>query len=199
MKHKLFLLAAAPVVLLAACASAPQPAATAAAVPDCVFPGGSGEAAPGWICDEPVAGVAISAVGVAEPSNAGVDFQKDIAAGRARGKLVDQFKVQVDKMVKSYIGSTGVGDAETVDSVAQSVLKTVSTGTLYGSKIYKSRPGPDGRMYVLVGLDEANTREAAAQAVKSSMNNDQALWQEFKAQQGFDEMAESISNEPIDQ
>ena len=199
MKHKLFLLAAAPVVLLAACASGPQPAASAAVVADCVFPDGSGEAAPGWICDEPVAGVAVSAVGVYRPTNAGISFQKDQATADARGKLAEQFQVQVDKMVKSYLGTTGVGDSETIDSVSQSVLKTVSSKTLHGSKVFKSRKGPDGSMYVLVGFDEDNTRQAAAQAVKNSMNNDQALWQEFKAQQGFDEMAESISNQPIDQ
>ena len=101
-------------------------------------------------------------------------------------------------MVKSYLGTTGIGDAETVDSVSQSVLKTVSSDTLYGSRIYKSRVGPDGSMYVLVGLDEANTREAAAQAVASSMNNDRALWQQFQAQQGFDEMKESIANQPVE-
>ena len=202
MKHKSFLFAAAPVVLLAACASGPQPsapAASAAVVADCVYPDGSNEAAPGWICDEPVAGVSVSAVGVFGPTKAGVSFQKTQATADARGKLAEQFQVQVDKMVKSYFGTTGVGDAETVDSVSQSVLKTVSSETLYGSKVYKSRMGPDGSMYVLVGLDEANTREAAAQAVENSMNKDQALWQEFKAQQGFDEMAEAISNQPIEQ
>ena len=198
MKYKSLLLAAAPVVLLAACASGPQPAAPAAAVPDCVFPDGSGEAAPGWICDEPVPGIAVSAVGVYGPTKAGISFQKTQAAGDARGKLAEQFQVQVDKMVKSYLGTTGIGDAETVDSVSQSVLKTVTTDTLYGSKIFKSRVGPDGSMYVLVGLDEENTRQAAAQAVQNSMNNDQALWQEFKAQQGFDEMDEAIANQPIE-
>ena len=197
MKYKSLLLAAAPVVFLAACASGPQPA-PAAAVPDCVFPDGSGEPAPGWICDEPVPGVAVSAVGVYGPTRAGISFQKTQAAGDARGKLAEQFQVQVDKMVKSYLGTTGIGDSETVDSVSQSVLKTVSSETLYGSKIFKSRVGPDGSMYVLVGLDEENTRQAAAQAVENSMSKDQALWQEFKAQQGFDEMAEAISNQPIE-
>ena len=194
--NRLFLLMLAPLVLLAACSSSPERSGSSA-LADCVYPDGSDKAAPGWICDEPVAGVSVSAVGIAGPTKAGPSFQKDIAIADARGKLVEQFQVQVDKMVKSYLGTTGIGDSETVDSVSQSVLKTVSSDTLYGSKVFKSRDGPDGSMYVLVGLDESATREAAAQAVASSMNNDNALWQQFQAQQGFDELKESIANQQV--
>ena len=194
--NRLFLPILAPLVLLAACSSSPERSGSSA-LADCVYPDGSDKAAPGWICDEPVAGVSVSAVGIAGPTKAGPSFQKDTATADARGKLVEQFQVQVDKMVKSYLGTTGIGDSETVDSVSQSVLKTVSSDTLYGSKVFKSRRGPDGSMYVLVGLDESATREAAAQAVASSMNNDNALWQQFQAQQGFDELKESIANQQV--
>ena len=194
--NRLFLLILAPLVLLAACSSSPERSGSSA-LADCVYPDGSDKAAPGWICDEPIAGVSVSAVGIAGPTKAGPSFQKDTATADARGKLVEQFQVQVDKMVKSYLGTTGIGDSETVDSVSQSVLKTVSSDTLYGSKVFKSRVGPDGSMYVLVGLDENATREAAAQAVASSMNNDNALWQQFQAQQGFDELKESIANQQV--
>ena len=194
--NRLFILMLAPLVLLAACSSSPERSGSSA-LADCVYPDGSDKAAPGWICDEPVAGVSVSAVGIAGPTKAGPSFQKDTATADARGKLVEQFQVQVDKMVKSYLGTTGIGDSETVDSVSQSVLKTVSSDTLYGSKVFKSRVGPDGSMYVLVGLDENATREAAAQAVASSMNNDNALWQQFQAQQGFDELKESIANQQV--
>ena len=194
--NRLFILMLTPLVLLAACSSSPERSGSSA-LADCVYPDGSDKAAPGWICDEPVAGVSVSAVGIAGPTKAGPSFQKDTATADARGKLVEQFQVQVDKMVKSYLGTTGIGDSETVDSVSQSVLKTVSSDTLYGSKVFKSRVGPDGSMYVLVGLDENATREAAAQAVASSMNNDNALWQQFQAQQGFDELKESIANQQV--
>ena len=194
--NRLFLLMLTPLVLLAACSSSPERSGSSA-LADCVYPDGSDKAAPGWICDEPVAGVSVSAVGIAGPTKAGPSFQKDTATADARGKLVEQFQVQVDKMVKSYLGTTGIGDSETVDSVSQSVLKTVSSDTLYGSKVFKSRVGPDGSMYVLVGLDENATREAAARAVASSMNNDNALWQQFQAQQGFDELKESIANQQV--
>ena len=180
---------------LAACSSAPKDKTPAYAA-DCVFPNTS-EAAPVWICNAPVDGIDVSSVGIAEKSAAGISFMTDIAAADARGKLVDQFKVRVDKMVKSYFGTTGEGDAETVDRAAESVLKTVSSEILIGSKIYRSRTGPNGRLFVLVGLDAEATQKAAEESLKTSMNNDQALWQKFQAQKGFDELKEEIASQKV--
>ena len=163
----------------------------------CIFPDGSGEPAPDWICDMPVPGIAMSAVGMHGPTRAGVSFQKAQATADARGILAEVIKIQVYKMVKGYLDTMGIADAESVDRIASSVLATVSSDNLYGSKVYKSRMGPDGSMYVLAGLDESNAREAVARAVASSMNNDTALWQQFQAQQSFDEMIESIASQPI--
>ena len=161
-------------------------------VADCVFPD-TDKAAPGWICDEPVPGLDIQAVGIAEKSKGGVSFMKDIAATDARGRLAEQFKVKVNKMVKKYLGNTGVGEAETIDAAAESAVKTISSETLLGSKVFKSRTGPNGRMFVLVGLDDKAAQHSAQGAVSTSMKNDQALWQKFQAKKSFDEMAAGIA------
>ncbi len=191
------ILIASMTVVLAACAQdAPKPSIAAQPIPDCVFPN-TKEAAPGWVCDEPVPGIDVSAVGIAEKSAAGISFMKDQAAANARGRLAEQFKVTASKMVKQYLGTTGVGEAQTVDAASESVLRTVTEETLYGSRVYKSRTGPNGRLYVLVGLDTASTQEAVKNAVKTSINNEQALWQQFKAQQGFDEMASEIAKQKV--
>ena len=192
MKKVLFAMVAGS-VLLSGCSSEPKKQAQQP-VYDCVFPG-SNQPAPGWVCDEPVNGVAVSAVGIAEPSKAGVSYMKDMAAADARGRLAEQLKVRVQKMVKRYLGSTGTTDAETVDKAASSTTKTITDQTLIGSKVYKSRMGPNGRLYVLVGLDKDAVAQITKQAVKTSMNNDQALWQQFKAKQSFDEMAKSIAEQ----
>lgn len=163
-------------------------------VHDCVFPD-TNVGAPGWVCDEPVAGLDVQAVGISEKSAAGISFMKDIAAADARGRLAEQMKVQVQKMVKKYLGTTGRGDTETVDAAASSTLKTITKQNLVGSKIYKSRTGPKGRLFVLVGLDGNAAKRIAETALKTSMNNEQALWQEFKSKKSFDEMAADIANE----
>jgi len=162
-------------------------------VADCVFPDAPGTAAPGWICDEPVPGVEVSAVGSATKSGAGHDFMKSMAATSARVQLAQNMKVQVQNMVKQYVETTGAADTETVDKVLTSVSKQITNETLIGTKIYKTRTSPTGALYVLVGMDPASVEQAAKNALKTSMNNERALWQQFKAKKGQDELAAEIA------
>jgi hypothetical protein len=163
-------------------------------VADCVFPDAPTAAAPGWICDEPVEGVAVSAVGVAEKSAAGHSFMKNMAATDARVQLAQSMKVHVQNMVKQYAETTGAADSETVDKVNTSVTKQITDESLVGTKIYKTHTSPNGTLYVLLGMDASVAAAATENALKTSMNNDKALWQQFKAQKGQDELAASIAN-----
>ena len=164
------------------------------AAADCVFPDAPSAAAPGWICDEPVEGIAVSAVGVAEKSAAGHSFMKNMAATDARVQLAQSMKVHVQNMVKQYAETTGAADTETVDKENTSVTKQITDESLVGTKIYKTRTSPNGNLYVLLGMDESVAASATQNALRTSMNNDRALWQQFKAQKGQDELAASIAN-----
>lgn len=168
-----------------------MPAPSPVTVANCVFP--NQQSAPGWVCHEALPGLEVQATGVSEKSAAGVAFMTNRAKADALANLVEQFKVKVSKMVKNYIGTTGMAASETVDAAASSTIKTISSQTLSSAKIFKSRIGPEGRQYILVGLDEVNTRIAVEKAVKTSMKNEKALWQEFKEKQSHDEMAAGIA------
>lgn len=183
------LTSAAMVSLLVACGGTKK----AENVPDCVFPDASDTAAPGWVCDEPVAGVSVSAVGAAQKSGAGNAFMKQMAATDARVQLAQNMKVEVRNMIKQYVETTGAADAETVDKVNTSVTKQITSQTLVGTRIYKSRVSPKGTLYVLLGMDPAAVEVAAKNAVKTSMGNDRALWQQFKASKSQDELAAAIA------
>jgi hypothetical protein len=178
---------------VAACSSAP---AKVEKVAECVFPGSDKEA-PLWVCDAPVEGMTVGAVGSAAKSDAGVAFMKQMAATEARVQLAQNMKVQVQNMIKQYAETTGAASAETVDRVNTSVTKQITDQTLQGTKIFRSIVGPDGTMYVLVGLDEAGAQKLTETAVKTSMNNDQAAWQQFKAQKGQDELAAEIAKQKV--
>jgi len=160
----------------------------------CVFPDAPTTEAPGWICDEPVEGVEVSAVGVAEKSAAGHSFMKNMAQTDARVQLAQSMRVHVQNMVKQYAETTGAADTETVDKVNTSVTKQITDETLVGTKIYKTRTSPNGALYVLLGMDASVVAAATENALKTSMNNDRALWQQFKAQKGQDELAAAIAN-----
>lgn len=163
------------------------------AAPDCVFPDAPETVAPGWICDEPVEGVEVSAVGAAEKSAAGHSFMKNMAATDARVQLAQAMKVHVQNMVKQYAETTGAADSETVDKVNTSVTKQITDQTLAGTKIFKTRVSPNGTLYVLLGMDASAAAQSTQNALRTSMNNDQALWQQFKAQKGQDELAAAIA------
>jgi len=164
-----------------------------AAVPDCTFPDAPQVAAPGWVCDEPVEGLAVSAVGSADKSGAGINFMKQQASTAARVQLAQMMKVQVQNMVKQFAETTGTGDDETVDMVNSSVTKQITNESLVGTRIYKTRRSPNGALYVLVGLDDNAATAIHETALKTSMNNQKALWQKFQAKKGFDELAKEIA------
>jgi hypothetical protein len=175
---------------LAACgATAPQKAA----VPDCTFPDAPTVPAPGWVCDEPVEGLAVSAVGSADKSAAGINFMKQQASTAARVQLAQMMKVQVQNLVKQFAETTGVGDSQTVDMVNSSVTKQITNESLVGTRIFKTRRSPNGSLYVLVGLDDNAASLINETALKTSMNNEKALWQKFQAKKGHDELAKEIA------
>lgn len=160
---------------------------------ECVFPDSPTDAAPLWVCDAPVDGVAVSAVGVHEKSAAGQQFMKDHAAASARVTLAQQMRVRVTNMIKQFAETTGAASSETVDKVNTSVSKLITNEDIAGSKIYRSATSPKGTLYVLVGTDPTATKQTVEKAVRTSMGNDAALWQQFKAKKGQDELAEAIA------
>lgn len=159
----------------------------------CTWPDAPKVAAPGWICDEPVAGVEVSATGSYQKSGAGTAFSKDMAASVARDRLARQMKVHVSNMIKRYAETTGAADSETVDQVSTSVSKHITKETLVGSRVYKSRVSPSDQIYVLVGVDEKAAQNVAKDALNTSMGNERALWQQFKAKKAQDELAAEIT------
>lgn len=162
-------------------------------VADCVFPDAPGTAAPGWVCSEPVEGVEVSAVGSAVKSGAGQGFMKQMASTDARVQLASNMKTHVRNMVKQYVETTGAADSETVDKVMTSVTKQITNETLIGTRVFKTRTSPNGTLYVLLGMDEATAEQGTQQALKTSMKNERALWQQFKSSKSQDELAAEIS------
>lgn len=183
-----WVVAAAVVMGVAACAK-PKPK-----VAECTFPGSTVEA-PGWVCDQPVPGIAVGAVGSTQKSAAGMSFMREMAGTSARAELARQMKVQVQGMIKQYAETTGAGDSETVDRVNTSVTKQITNESLGGTKIMRSIQAPDGTLYVLVGVDESTRQALVKAAVNTSLNNERAAWQQFRAKKGFEELADDIAKQ----
>ncbi|MAR02164.1 MAG: hypothetical protein CMI00_16705 [Oceanospirillaceae bacterium] len=185
------LFTAALATLLAACSSNN----TKDEVAECIFADGSNQPAPAWVCGAPVDDVDLAAVGYADKSAAGANFMKQMAATAARVELAQVMQVEVQNMIKQYAETTGTADSETVDQVNSSTTKQITNQSLVGSRIYRQMQTPSGGMVVLVGLDADTVNQLAEQALKTSMNNERALWQKFQAEKSFDELADEIAKQ----
>lgn len=212
MNSKTLLILSVLTVGLTACVSEPvkeAPKVAVIAAPDCTY-SGTYIAAPAWVCDAPVEGVEVSAVGVAEMNYAatgsstkpmvvemGEGFAKQMAAADARFQLAQRMKVQVAGMIKQYAETTGAGKDLTVDQVNSATTKQITNESIIGSRIFRSIAAPNGKMYVLLGMDSASVARMAETAIKTSMNNERALWQKFQAGRSQEEMAAAIASQQM--
>ena len=172
--------------MIAGCSTTPK------AVPD------SSELAdaPSWVLD---GGGSIeggsAAVGSARIGNAGMNFARTEALANARDELARQLSLKVKNMVKNFTQTTGIGDDETVDKVSSQVSKQVANQTLNGSKQKDTWISPSSNLYVLVVIDSSSLKNAIKNSVKTSFKNEQALWQQFQAKKGHDELDKEIEKE----
>lgn len=127
-----------------------QPAAAAAAkARKCSFPK-SGKRAPDWVCTAHAEGMALTAVGSAPRSRAGIPFMEQMAAADARAHLVQKVRESVQR--KLGAGSRPVR----ADERSGALITRIANDSLHGARIEKRIYGPGGTLYMLVGLDEAS-------------------------------------------
>ncbi len=149
--------------------------------------------APSWVLNPQSAGKLV-AVGSAKVGPAGMQFAREEALAAARDELARMMSVRVKNMVKRFMQTTGVGDAQAVDHVSASVSKQVANQVLSGSRQKDLWISPSGELYVLVELDPEFAKTTIANAIRTSMSK-QALWQQFQAKKAFDELQQEIEQE----
>jgi ribosomal protein S20 len=147
-----------------------------------------GVAAPKWTCIPMVEG-AYAGVGIAEKSGAGMGHMRKVAMMNGRSDLAQQIKVQVKARMKGFTQTTGAGESETVDKMTQAVDDQMSKVSLARSKAVDFWQSPKtGNIYILMTVPEDYINEKVKSAAKTSLKNDNALWQQFQASKAFDAM-----------
>ena len=183
--NKSFLIGIVSIALLVGCSSKkPQPIEE-----KCVI---DGSKAPTWVCNggSDLKG-GVFAVGSAEKSPLGFNFQREEAMAAARDALAREIEVKVKNMFKTYLSSTGVKENQTAERVVTNVSKQISKQVLRNSKLLKTWISKNGTMYVLVGIDKNSLKNN----IKTTFKNDEALWQEFKAKKAQEELEYQIDKE----
>ncbi len=124
-----------------------------------------------------------TATGTANMSKAGAGFSRKNAMADGRSNLSHQIEVEVKAKIEQYAGTTGIDASETVDAATTQVSKQVAKVTLNGSKQLAYWQHPENNdIYVLMGVTQDSVNNAATQTVRSSLGNQNALWQKFQAE-----------------
>ena len=177
-----------------ACSSDPQPKPEKPiAIAECVIDQAD---APTWACgmingyDE-----MYTSTGTAKMSKAGAGFSRKNAMADGRSNLAQQIEVEVKAKITQYAATTGIGDDETVDSAITQVSKQVAKVTMSGSKqlAYWQHP-KNSDIYVLMGVTKDGVNNAANQKVRSSLGNQNALWQKFQAKDALKGLEEDTQD-----
>lgn len=155
----------------------------------CIFP--NKQIAPGWICGEPIAGLAIQAIGVADKSVAGANYMRDMARVDAIKNLSESFQHYTSKAVIQYFTSIQVQN-EDVIKLGASCIKAINIELFDIAQQYRYEIGPEGRAYILVGLDYSARDTLLEQVLTTSMEIEPALWKKFEKHKSLTDMVSGI-------
>ncbi len=192
MKKTSMIMAIGASMLLGACSDTkPEKDDTPVVVDQCTWPDAPAAVAPEWVCSGSMEGVELAGVGSHKSKVPSLARQK--AQLDARVDLAQRMKVHVENLTKAYLETTGSGDEETVDQAVTSTSKQITDQTLVGVKTLRTRVSPNGTTYVIVGLNPEDVERVTETALRTSMNNERAAWQQFRAQKGYDELAKEIA------
>ncbi len=144
--------------------------------------------APEWFLVQPQAEDAIYGVGMAKKQNP--SLARNTAIARARDDVAGQVEVKVSNMLKDFMQESGVGENAQALEFTQSVSKQVTDISLQGCQVLEVYPGRDGTFYALVEYP----LDALRQSTLTEAQKEEALYNEFKAQQGFEALQQEIEN-----
>ncbi len=152
----------------------------------------TGIQAPEWYCNPLIEG-GMAAVGEAKPNVArDNNMQRTMAIANGRDELSRQTQVKVKNMLTNWSRATGAGDDQTYEANFENVSRQVSQQTLEGSRQLKRWIAPDGSLVLLVGMTNS---ASIKNNVKTSLRNEDALWQQFQSKQSLDELDKQLDAE----
>jgi len=172
-------------LLIVACATQPGPRP--------VVPAEQAQCIPEWEVNPPSAEDGLYGSGLAKMQMA--SLSKKTADQRARDEVVMAIRVKVQTMMKDFMQQSGIGEQAQALQFSESVSKAIASHVLYGCKIVKRKVCPDGTWHSLalwpIGDADSLKKEINNQT-KKLVKNEQALYNEFKAKKGFEELQKEL-------
>jgi len=143
---------------------------------------------PDWYLNPPSSSEFYYGVGMAKKQNP--SLAKKVAANRARSEISQSVNAKVSSLIKDFMQESGIGETAQALEFNESVSKSVSDNTLTNNTIKEVFNADDGTIYVLIEMPKKAVIEQSLNAAKK----EQALFNEFKASQGFQELEKALSN-----
>ncbi len=141
---------------------------------------------PNWFLNPPTSSDYFYGVGSSKKQNP--SLAKKIATTRARTEISEAVKTEVSSLISDFMQESGIGENSQATEFNESVSKSVSNNVLSNNTIKEVFNAEDGTIYVLVEMPKNAIKEQSLNAAKK----EQALFNEFKAQQGFDKLEEAL-------
>lgn len=151
-----------------------------------------GTQAPEWYCDPNIEG-GMAAIGEAKANVAGDNnMQRTMAMANGRDALARQTEVKVQNLLTNWSRATGAGEDQTYEANFENVSRQVSKQTLEGSRQLKRWMAPDRTLILLVGMSDS---DSIKDGLKTSLKNEEALWQQFQSKQSLEELDKQMDAE----
>lgn len=145
---------------------------------------------PQWYQEPTSLGDKYAASGSAKPNKAGdIELQRIEAAAVARAELARQMELRVKDMYKRATQELGIGEDQTIDHAVQYATKQIADVTLKNSQQKKLFiDNETGVLYTLIVLDSSIVDRQLKSSIRTSLKNEEAMWQKFQATRMWEEL-----------
>ena len=141
---------------------------------------------PSWFLNPPSSNDFYYGVGSAKKQSP--SLAKKVATTRARTEISEAVKTEVSSLISDFMQESGIGENAQATEFNESVSKSVSNNVLSNNTIKEVFSAEDGTIYVLVEMSKDAIKEQSLDAAK----REQALFNEFKAEQGFEKLESAL-------
>jgi len=143
---------------------------------------------PPWINEIPDEGE-LWGIGIAKQSS--LAFSMQTAEERGRVAVARQLSSKVQAMFVDYNLDAGNANSQANTSLQENVSRSLTNMDISGTRPIKRWQAPDGTFWVLMALNSADAKAAVA----NILNNEQALYAQFKAQQALQMMDTQLAKQ----
>jgi hypothetical protein len=149
-----------------------------------------GEDAPQWVCIPYFNDQTIAGIGTAQRNTANdYGFQRSQAEAEGRNAIALSVQTNVRAALDSWQRSTGVGSNAVFEQNKENVSRQTAFQSVKGSKTANIWQHPaNGTLFILMAAPLDQTENAMI----TSLQNENALWQQFQSQKAQEQLKEEF-------